>query len=54
MADYDLLIIGAGISGLSMAHYAAGAGWNALVLERERQPGGCLCSHRSQLHWLRD
>ena len=46
MADHDLLIIGAGISGLSMAHYAAGAGWNALVLEGERQPGGCLCSHR--------
>lgn len=46
MADHDLLIIGAGISGLSMAHYAAGAGWNALVLEGERQPGGCLHSHR--------
>ena len=46
MADYDLLIIGAGISGLSMAHYAAGAGWKARVLEGERQPGGCLCSHR--------
>ena len=45
MADYDLLIIGAGISGLSMAHYAA-AGWSVRVLERERQPGGCLCSHR--------
>jgi len=46
MADYDLLIIGAGISGLSMAHYATSAGWNALVLEGERQPGGCLGSHR--------
>ena len=46
MADYDLLIIGAGVSGLSMAHYAAGAGWNARVLEGERQPGGCLHSHR--------
>ena len=45
MADHDLLIIGAGISGLSMAHYATGAGWNTLVLESERQPGGCLCSH---------
>ena len=46
MADCDLLIIGAGVSGLSMAHYAAGAGWNVRVLEGERQPGGCLCSHR--------
>ena len=46
MADHDLLVIGAGISGLSMAHYAAGAGLNVRVLEREGQPGGCLRSHR--------
>ncbi len=46
MADYDLLIIGAGISGLSMAHYAAQAGLNALVLERDNRAGGCLHSHR--------
>ena len=46
MADRDLLIIGAGISGLSMAHYAATAGLNALVLEQEDQVGGCLRSHR--------
>ncbi|MDG4553813.1 MAG: FAD-dependent oxidoreductase [Candidatus Competibacter sp.] len=46
MADRDLLIIGAGISGLSMAHYAAAAGLNALVLEREDRVGGCLHSHR--------
>lgn len=46
MADSDLLIIGAGISGLSMAHYAAAAGWNVLVLEQEYRAGGCLHSHR--------
>lgn len=46
MADHDLLIIGAGISGLSMAHYAAEAGLNALVLERDHRAGGCLHSHR--------
>jgi protoporphyrinogen oxidase len=46
MADHDLLIIGAGISGLSMAHYAAAAGLNARVLERDHRPGGCLHSHR--------
>ena len=46
MADHDLLIIGAGISGLSMAHYAARAGLNAQVLEQESRAGGCLCSHR--------
>jgi protoporphyrinogen/coproporphyrinogen III oxidase len=46
MADHDLLIIGAGISGLSMAHYATSAGWDTRVLEPESRPGGCLHSHR--------
>ena len=46
MAEHDLLIVGAGISGLSMAHYAAGAGWNTRILEPEHRPGGCLHSHR--------
>ncbi|MCP5158542.1 MAG: FAD-dependent oxidoreductase [Gammaproteobacteria bacterium] len=46
MADNDLLIVGAGISGLSMAHQAAVAGWNVLVLEQEHRVGGCLHSHR--------
>ncbi|MDG4594954.1 MAG: FAD-dependent oxidoreductase [Candidatus Contendobacter sp.] len=46
MADHDLLIIGAGISGLSMAHDAARAGWRVQVLEADQRPGGCLCSHR--------
>lgn len=44
-SHYDLVIIGAGISGLSMAHYAAEAGLSALVLERDRRVGGCLHSH---------
>jgi protoporphyrinogen oxidase len=46
MADRDLVIVGAGISGLSMAHYAASAGWDTWILESERRPGGCLHSHR--------
>lgn len=46
MADHDLLIIGAGVSGLSMAHYAANAGLNTRVLEREQRAGGCLHSQR--------
>ena len=46
MADCDLLIIGAGISGLSMAHYATTAGLKVRVLEREDRVGGCLHSHR--------
>ncbi len=46
MADHDLLIIGAGISGLSMSHYAASTGWDTRILEPEHRPGGCLHSHR--------
>lgn len=46
MADCDLLIIGAGISGLSMAHYAAAAGLDAWVLEQDQRIGGCLHSQR--------
>ena len=45
MADCDLLIIGAGISGLSMAHYATNAGLKTRVLEGEQRAGGCLHSH---------
>jgi len=46
MADCDLLVIGAGISGLSMAHYAAAAGLDAWVLEQDQRVGGCLHSQR--------
>ena len=42
----DLIIIGAGISGLSMAQDAARAGLNPLILEQDSRPGGCLHSHR--------
>jgi len=42
----DVIVVGAGISGLSFAWNAARAGRRALVLEREDQAGGCICSHR--------
>ena len=42
----DLIIIGAGVSGLSMAQEAARAGWKTLLLEQDNRPGGCLHSHR--------
>ena len=43
---WDLIIIGAGVSGLSIAQEAARAGWNILLLEQDDRPGGCLHSHR--------
>ncbi len=42
----DLLVIGGGISGLSLAHYASGAGLKTIVLEKSEQAGGCLSTMR--------
>ncbi len=45
MTTHDIAIVGGGISGLSLAHYCARAGRSVLLLEKEAQPGGALCSH---------
>ncbi len=42
----ELLIIGAGISGLGFAHLAHQRGIKTLVLEASREPGGCLHTHK--------
>lgn len=47
MSRHDVVVIGGGISGLSFAALAAGAGRKVLVLEREGAPGGCLATHRA-------
>jgi len=44
--QYDMLIIGAGISGLSMAHYCTQQGLNTLILEKENRNGGLFHSHQ--------
>ncbi len=46
MDRYDLVVIGAGISGLSLAYCAARKGMNTLVLEKNGAAGGALHSHR--------
>lgn len=45
MAEYDIIIIGAGISGLSLAHYCAKAGLETLVVEKSSHVGGAIDSH---------
>lgn len=46
MSEYEVIVIGAGISGLSFAHYCGRAGLKTLVLEKDMKVGGTLCSHR--------
>lgn len=54
--QYDLIVIGAGISGLSMAFEAKERGMNVLVLEKEETAGGCFWSapvdNGPELFWL--
>ncbi len=47
MADADLIVVGGGISGLSLAWTAARSGRRALVLERDERAGGCFYSPRT-------
>jgi oxygen-dependent protoporphyrinogen oxidase len=42
---YPHIVVGGGISGLSAAHYAAQAGVDTLLLEREERLGGCMQTH---------
>jgi len=46
MAEADVIVVGGGISGLSLAWKAASTGRRVLVLEREERVGGCFQSHR--------
>lgn len=46
MKRYDIIIIGAGISGLSLAHYCVGEGFKPLVLEKDNRAGGTFHTHR--------
>lgn len=42
---YDMIVVGAGISGLSLAYQVAQVGKKVLVLEAEDRIGGCLNTH---------
>jgi oxygen-dependent protoporphyrinogen oxidase len=46
-SDFDVAIVGAGISGLCFAHYAARAGLHCAVIERDPEPGGCIRTVRT-------
>ena len=46
MDKQDIIIIGAGISGLSLAHYCAKEGLKTMVIEKTERVGGTFHSHR--------
>ncbi|HXX58563.1 MAG TPA: NAD(P)-binding protein [Thermodesulfovibrionales bacterium] len=46
MNQYDLIIAGAGISGMSLAYYSGRSGLRTLVIEKDERTGGCFSSHR--------
>ncbi|HCD36681.1 FAD-dependent oxidoreductase [Chlorobium phaeovibrioides] len=45
MMQYDVVIVGGGISGLSMAFYSAGAGMKTMLLEKNETAGGSFASY---------
>jgi oxygen-dependent protoporphyrinogen oxidase len=45
-SEHDALIVGAGLSGLAMAHYCAGRGLTTLLLEKASRAGGCVHTDR--------
>ena len=46
MTQYDVIVVGGGISGASFAFHAARAGREVLVVEKAESAGGCLHSER--------
>src|SRR5512137_414668 len=46
VADHDVVVVGAGVSGLSCARAAAAAGRRVLVADRARGVGGRCATHR--------
>ena len=46
MKSFDVVVIGGGISGLSLAHYCANAGLRSCVIEQNRRAGGAIQTER--------
>jgi len=46
MESYDVIIVGSGISGMSLAHFCAKGGLTTLVIEKDERIGGTFHSHQ--------
>lgn len=52
MSQHDVIIIGSGISGMSLAHFSARAGLKPLVIEKDNRLGGSFNSFRRDDFWF--
>jgi len=52
MAQHDIIIIGSGISGMSLAHFSAKKGLRPLVIEKNDRLGGSFHSNRNDDFWF--
>jgi Protoporphyrinogen oxidase len=50
--SYDMIVIGAGISGLSLANHIARSGKNVLVVDAADKVGGCLNTYYKDDFWV--
>jgi oxygen-dependent protoporphyrinogen oxidase len=49
---HDIIVVGGGISGLSLAHYCARGGLKPLVVEKNNRLGGTFHTHRTNHFWF--
>ncbi len=52
MSQHDIIIVGGGISGMSLAHYCAKAGLKPLVMEKNDRMGGTFNTCRRDDFWF--
>jgi protoporphyrinogen oxidase len=52
MSQHDVIIVGGGISGMSLAHYCAKAGLKPLVMDKNDRLGGTFNSFRTDNFWF--
>ncbi len=52
MSQHDIIIVGGGISGMSLAHFCAKKGLKPLVVEKREQVGGSFNSYRTSDFWF--
>ncbi len=52
MAEHDVIIVGGGISGMSLAHYCAKIGLKPLVIDKNGRLGGTFYSYRRDDFWF--